>query len=382
MPVSAENARSEPSAPAKPEDVSAALDRLAAVLCGDAILVLASGARGERSVLEGLEQRRADAYARALADQPHSQLTGAFGPWLVDMVRALAPLSPPTWVPMMQVVREKVTLELGARGLRSLFSSKPSEKDVTRVRRYGALAVRALRAVLAADGPLDEEATTTMAAVIASLGLPDADAATLSSEAPVTPETLDVYGEIDHAVALAIVRGAWLAAAEDGMDPREEHAIVVIGRKMSVADDDLEAARKEAQATLDARSKAGAAAVDGVRFVLSDRCPGLGVRVAALVGTLLVPRRWRDEALASVGQGAPVTLARRNADLTADWRSAVLGITWAAALMDNPSMARRALLGARWERFAQDLGDDDRASRELVETWVFEALGRAARTLA
>ena len=58
---------------------------------------------------------------------------------------------------MMDVVREKVTLEIGARGLRSLFSSKPSDKDVARVKRYGSLAVRVLRAVLAADGPLDAE---------------------------------------------------------------------------------------------------------------------------------------------------------------------------------------------------------------------------------
>ena len=55
----------------------------------------------------------------------------------------------------MEVVREKVTLEIGARGLRSLFSSKPSDKEVARVKRYGSLAVRVLRAVLAADGELD-----------------------------------------------------------------------------------------------------------------------------------------------------------------------------------------------------------------------------------
>ena len=38
-------------------------------------------------------------------------------------------------------------------------------------------------------------------------------------------------------------------------------------------------------------------------------CPGLGVQLAALAGTIMLPRRWRDEALAPVGQGTPVTLA-------------------------------------------------------------------------
>ena len=42
---------------------------------------------------------------------------------------------------MSEVLAEKVTLEVGARGLRSLFSSKPSDKDVQRVKRLGSLAL-------------------------------------------------------------------------------------------------------------------------------------------------------------------------------------------------------------------------------------------------
>ena len=347
----------------------------------DAIFALGSGTRDAKEALDGVLQRRGQAYAAALQGQVHARMTEGFDPWYVEMVRALAPMAPPTSVPMMGVIRERVTLEIGARGLRSLFSNKPSDRDVARVKRYGALAVRTLRSVLAADGALDAEEYRTLFAVVASLGLPEADAGALRSEAPMAAESIDVGGEMDHAVARAIVRGAWLAAASDEIDPREESVIRVVGRKMEVAPDDVEEARRAAVDFIDWRRKAGAAAVDGIRYVLSDRTPGLGVQLAALTGTIMLPRRWRDEALAPVGHGAPVTLARRHVGLESDDRRAVLGLAWAAALVEDPSLGRRAVLRARWERLAEDLGEDDPLAREIVERWLTEALAGVARTL-
>jgi tellurite resistance protein len=364
-----------------PDLASAALDRLVGVLGEDAIFVLASGSRDPKDALEGLLQRRGYAYTAAVQGVAHTRMTTQFDSWIVEMVRAMAPVSPPVWVPMMEVVREKVTLEAGARGLRSLFSSKPSDKEVARVKRYGSLAVRVLRATFAADGALDQEERATLAAVIAALGLPDADANALYAEPPVAVESLDVYGEMDHAVARAILRGAWLAAAWDALDAREEQALKVVAHKLSIPAEEAEAARKDAQERVDSRRKAGQAAVDGVRYVLSDRSPGLGVQLAALAGTVMLPRRWRDEALSAVGQGAPVTLAKRHAGLSSDERLAVLGAAWAAALVDNPTVGRRALLRARWERFAQDVGEDDPQAREMLDTWMGEALAGVARTL-
>jgi hypothetical protein len=360
---------------------SAALGRLAGILGEDAIFVLASGVRDAKDALEAVLQRRGAAYTAALQGHAHARMTAGFDAWYVEMVRALAPISPPAWIPMMGVIREKVTLEIGARGLRSLFSSKPSEKDVLRVKRYGALAVRTLRAVYAADGPLDGEERRVVAAVIAALGLPEEDAAMLRTENALAPEALDVYGEMDAAVASAIVRGAWLAAASDEIDPREESAIHAIGRKVGVPKEDIEEARRQAVDFVDWRRKAGAATVDGIRYVLSDRTPGLGVQLAALAGNVMLPRRWRDEALAPVGQGAPVTLARRHVGLEADDRRAVLGVAWAAALAEDPNVGRLAILRARWERLAEDFGEDDPAPRELVENWLTEALTGVARTL-
>jgi hypothetical protein len=192
---------------------------------------------------------------------------------------------------------------------------------------------------------------------------------------------LDVQGDMDQVLARAIVRGAWLAAAWDALDPREEHAIQVAAQKMGVPAEEVEAGRRDAIERIDARRRTGAAAVDGVRYLLSDRIPGMGVQLAALIGTLMLPRRWREEVLAGVGQGSPVALAKRHADLRADERTAVLGVAWAAALADSPSVGRRAMLRARWERLSQDVGEDDPAARELVEHWIDEGLAGIARTL-
>lgn len=356
---------------------SAALARLVPVLCEDAIYALAAGGGDPAGALEGCGKRRADAYAAVIQGAAVPRMIDHLDVWQIHMARAMAPVAPPTWLPMMDVVREKVTLEIGARGLRSLFSSKPSEKDVARVKRFGALATRVLRAVFASDGALDAEETTAVNSVIASLGLPDADAQALYAEPPMTAETIDVAGEPEPAVTRALVRGAWLAAAWDAIDPREEHVIRVLAHKLGVVVDALEAARAEAQQRVDGRRLVGLAAIDGIRFVLSDRAPGIGVQLAALAGTLMLPRRYREEGLAQIGHGAPVTLAKRYAGLASDERAAVLGIAWAAALAEDPSVGRRALLAARWERFAADLGDD--TGRGLVDVFVADALGAIAR---
>jgi hypothetical protein len=365
-----------------PRDLATeALTRVVAVLAEDAIFGLAAAGGDPVGALDGLGKRRADVYAAAVQGTASPGMLDHFDVWFVQLARAMAPVSPPSWIPMMDVVREKVSLEIGARGLRSLFSSKPSDKDVTRVKRFGALAIRTLRAVFAADGPIDQEETLYIGAVLGSLGLPDGDAQALYAEKPVAPEQLDIYSDIEPGVARAVIRGAWLAAAQDMIDPREEQVIRVVAHKTGVVTDDLEAARTEAQARVEARRLCGIATVEGIRYVLSDRVPGLGVRLPALVGQLMIPRRFRDEALAAIGHGAPVTLARRYAGLPGEDRTAVLSITWAAALTEDPTLARHALLRSRWERLAEDLGEDSSRARTLVDDWMGEVLAPLARNM-
>jgi tellurite resistance protein len=358
-----------------------ALSRLLTALTEDAIFAFAASGDGAASALDGVAKRRSDAYAATLQGVRVPRMVEGFDHWVVEMTRAMAPLSPPVWMPMSEVIRQKVTLEIGARGLRSLFSTKPSEKDVQRVKQLGTLTVRVLRAVFAADGSIDAEEARTIAGLIASLGLPEGDAAPLYTE-PVMPiDRLDVYGEVEPAVAKALVRGAWLAAAWDSIDPREEQVVRTLGQKLSLPPEEVEAARTDAIARVDARRLAGLAMVDYVRHVLSDRVPGSGVSVAANAGTLMLPRRFREEALAQIGHGAPVTLAHRYTNLTANDRSVVLAIAWAAALHDDPTLARIALLRTRHDRVAADLGEDGAQPRQLVARWVDEVLGALAANL-
>jgi hypothetical protein len=302
-------------------------------------------------------------------------MTGAFDPFVVEMTRAITPICPPSWLPMSEVLAEKVTLEVGARGLRGLFTNKPSDKDIARVRRYGVLAVRVLRAVYASDGPIDGEEARSIGALIASLGLPDAECAPLYAEPPVPVDRLDLQGEMEPSVSRAIMRGSWLAAVQDSVDPREEGTLRMLGHKLMIPIQDFEGMRVEAMARVDARRAAGLAAVDAVRWTMVDRMPGDGVTIATQVGTLMLPRRYRDEALANIAHGAPVVLAGRYRGISTEEKISALGMAWAAAQHENPSVSRLALVRTRLERFARDLGEDSKRAREAVDGALRDSLG-------
>ncbi|MCL2778928.1 MAG: hypothetical protein FWD73_13085 [Polyangiaceae bacterium] len=352
-----------------------ALAHLLTTLAQDAIFAMSCGAG--MGVLEGLGKRRGEAYGAVLAGHRLNTMSGEFDPWVVEMTRAMAPVYAPVWLPMGDVLREKVTLEVGARGLRSIFSSKPSDKDVQRVKRLGTLAMRVLRTIFLADNPLDAEESRMLAAFCASLGLPEVDAQALFDEVPIPAEQFDVYGDIEPPIAKALVRGAWLAAAYDQIDPREEHVVRVLASKLNIGAMDLEVFRNEVIEQLDARRIAGLATVDAIRYVLADRIPGYGYVLAEKTGMLLVPRRFRDEALAPLNSGVAVTLAKRYR-LPAEDRPIVLAIAWAAANLEDPSISRRALLRARHDRFAQDIGEDGNRARLVVDEWFGDLLGPAA----
>ncbi len=359
-----------------PDLATAALSRLVSHITADALFALAGG--GGIDSLEPMSKRRGEVYVAVLQGQRLHTMLESFDGWLVEMTRAMAPVAAPTFLPMADVLAEKVTLEAGARGLRGLFSSKPSEKDVQRVKRNGFLAARALRAVFAADGPMDAEERRNVAAFIGALGLPDADSSPLYSEVPVAASQLDVYGDLEPAVARALLRGAWLAAAWDSIDPREEETVRTVAQKISIPPQEVEALRSEAVARVDARRAAGLAAVEAVRYVLTDRVPGLGVQLASNVGLLMLPRRYRDEALAHVGHWTKVQLSQRHKDLPSEQKVLVLAVAWLCGLYEDPTVGRRALLRARHDRFAADLGEDGAKVRAAIDQWVSDVLAPAA----
>jgi tellurite resistance protein len=363
----------DPLVVARPID-PAAVARLVQIVTEDAIFCFAAAGDDLPGALEGLGKRRAEAYAGALRDAQLPRMLAQYDAWVTASSRLLAPLSPPLWLPMMGVIAEKVTLEIGSRGLRSLFSSRPSEKEVQRVKRLGALASRALRAVLSSDGELDPEESLMLGAFIASLGLDDADAQILFNEGSTDPWGIAPHGEGEAPVARAIVRGAWLAAAWDTLDPREELAIRAIASNLRIDTEEFEEGRASAQKFVDARRLVGLAAVEGVRYVLSDREPGIGIQLAAAIGRLLLPRRYREEALAHIGHGVPVVLGRRHTGISGADKVVVLGIVWLAALFDDPTQSRKAVLRSRFDRVCDDMGVDGGKVRDIAGTFVTDSV--------
>lgn len=359
-----------------PSPREARLASLTRALAEDALTAIAAGA--EPSMLEDVAKRRGEAYSALLGGHALHTLAEHPDAYRHEMTRVLAPVRAPDWLPMGAVLAEHVTLEGGPRGLRSLFSSKPSDKDVQRVRSLGTLAARVLRAVAAADGPLDGEEQAALQSFVAALGLPERDAAALLVEPVMDVADLDLFGDLERGFVKALLRGAWFAAAGDqGIDPREEHVVRVLASKLSVEVMALEELKSEVVATLEARRATAQASADAVRFILSDRIPGPGVVLASRAAELIAPRRYRDEIVSHVAAGSPVVLSKRHALSSADKQRA-LAIGWAAALWDDPTWSRRALLRARHDRIAADLGDDGARARKALDDWMIDALAPAA----
>lgn len=322
----------------------------------DALFAVAAAGEDDEDVLTGLGKRRADLYERWVRGQARIP-TSSFRDWMTSLAAAIAPVRPPVWMPMAELVRQGVTVEGGARGVRALFTSKPSEKQVEHVRRVGALAVRALVAVLSADGDLDADEQDLRAALVASFGLSEEDEQRLLLESPFSAEEMEIYGDLDAKLSREVIRGAWVAATGDGIDPREERVIATLAAKLGVRPEDIETARNEVRKATDDQRDVGAAAVDAIRYVLVDD-PDRAVALGKVAARLLLPRRHRMEPLSALHQRSTITLANRF-HLNKTGQSVVLAASWLAALHSNPSATRRVPLLLRHEDVAKDLRADN-----------------------
>jgi hypothetical protein len=356
------------------------LPQLLAVLCEDAFFAVAGSARLDLDALSILSRRRAPALALAAAGSPPAGMS-AWEPWVLALCAALAPIAPPRFLPMAEVVSE-LSLEHGARGLRALFTSKPSEKEVERVRSVGSAAVRALGAVLGASGVFHAESRLLRAALIASLGLPDDEEQRLSAEAPFDAEQLDLHGDLDPKIARGIVRGAFFAALGDGVDARGEQAVITVARKLGLTTEEVSTARLDARRMVDGARGFGDASVEALRYLFADD-PAASERLAGAAARLTLPAGSRGEALAAVTAGGPVTLGRKH-DLDRKHREAVLGLCWVAAMHADPTVTRRAELALRHDDVAVDLGDasDGAGTRRAVDRHLEAELGALARPAA
>lgn len=339
------------------------------VVCEDlSFAVIAFGELNE-ATFRALAERRAPAYEAQARGEPVTR-PNAFVPWLGALCGAMASGGAPGWLPMGELIERGVTLAGGARGPRSLFTSKPSDKDVQRVRRLGTLGLRVLGAVMAADGSFTPEEQRHRAAFVACLGLPDDEARHLLAEAPLLATQVDVLGELDPKLAPLLVRGAWHAAAHDGLDPREEEAIAVLSGKLSLPLQEAVDLRADVRSALETQQTFGRAAVDAIRLVLADQTLP-ATFFASLAAELAVPAFGRVEARASLGGPAPAALSDR-IPLDRKRKSAVLALAWAAALASNPPLVLRVELALRHDRAATELGTvgEGPRVREIVDHFV------------
>ncbi|UQA62867.1 hypothetical protein [Polyangium aurulentum] len=343
-------------------------------LCDDAFFAIASTARLDGDMLRSLAKRRAPVI-QSTARGARPDLLDQWDGWIEHLSVAIAPIQPPRWLAMAGVVDEGLSLEHGARGVRSLFTSKPSEKDIARVRSFGAFVSRALASVLGATGTFNTEARSQRGCFVASLGLPEEEHRALAAEEPVPADKLEVPEGLPPRLARAVLRGAFFAAMLEGVDPREEQAVMTIGKKTGLAPEEITAAHSDARGRIEAARAFGGPAVDAIRYVLEGD-KEVSDKLAVAAARLTLPMNHRTEAITAVNVGGKVVLAKKW-PVDKRQRDAVLGLAWIAALRSDPSLVQRIALAARHDAVAADLGDDDagRDARRTIELFLDEELG-------
>lgn len=364
------------SSPAAPPPLPSLVHTLI-TLCDDAFFATAATARLDIDTLRALARRRSNVLT-AVAKGARPDEMGQGDGWIVRLAAAMAPVTPTRWMPMADVIEEGLSLELGARGVRSLFTNKPSEKEIARVRTLGAFAVRTLAAVLAAGGNPRPDAQLAKQSLVASLGLPDDEQRALLDEAPIAAESLEVPQGLPPKLARAILRGAFTAAMLEGEGAREEQAVLLIGHKTGLPGEEITAAHGDARRSVEAGRSFGEACVDALVTTLGDDAEECSRLVGALA-RITLPIGARREAAAALKQaGGPSPSAKKHA-LDRRTREAVLGVVWAGALRSNPTFVRRAELITKLTKAAADLGGEEAGveARKVIETFLEPELSAA-----
>lgn len=340
------------------------------------MFVLASSGKFDETHVAETTQRRAAHYDSVLR---RTAPETAWDDWLVSMCIATAPISAPRWLPMREVV-ELITLGRGARGVRSLFTSKPSERQVQQTTDTGRVALRFMTAVLSSGRAMNDEQRLLRECFVRSLALADDVTALLLAEPSATIEAIEVPEELDPKATAGIARGTWEACLRDGLDPVEDALAAGLCARLGLDLESTDQLRRESKAQLDSSRAFGAAAVDAIRYVLSDD-PQASWRAGAITARLAVPPVHRAAVMLALEQGDQVVLAKGH-PLEREEREACLSLAWLAACGTDPSLTRAAELAVRHDRVATDLGlrSEGEGARAIVERLLREHLLSAVQS--
>ncbi len=210
---------------------------------------------------------------------------------------------------MSELVASGITLAGGARGVRSLFSSKPSEKEVLRVKRLGTLAFRALGAAIAADGEPSRDERSLLLMLLRSLALPTEEESLLAAAPLGDVTSVEIFGELEPKNAALVLRGAWQAALRDGLDAREEGALAVLASRLQIKPEEAAALRVAVEQSTEARRLLGRAVIDACYWLLGDDV-ALARGASSAAASLLLPDPERSAILTALAQGAPPRLCQ------------------------------------------------------------------------
>lgn len=177
--------------------------------------------------LEAFAKRRGALYASPVPIEDDAYWPG--------VAAALAAVAPPDTMPMSGLVSLGYTLEGGARGLRSLFTSAPSDKERKRVQRIAALAARVMEIVAGADDVLSRDERRSIAMAMASFGLTGEELDAIRPAGRLTIEQFEVLGELDAKVRRELVRGAWQLAQRHASSPVEEDTVRALAARLDMS---------------------------------------------------------------------------------------------------------------------------------------------------
>lgn len=344
------------------------------LLVRDFVTAVAARDDVNESMLESFAKRRAPLYMRPdLAPSGRAYWPG--------IAAALAPIGPPSWMPMESMMLGGHTLEGGARGLRGLFTREPSDKERKRVLRIATLAGKIMQIVAGADAHVHEREAHLIEMAMNSFGLSPEERGKARIEAPLSFETLEVPADLDARTRKDLLRGAWQLALIHSLDPATDVMIRGVAAALGVSAD-YDSSRSEVQAEQKRQTEVAQVAIELVRAALQrSAIDGISTWLEHLVDAAVPPTR-REELRGLALGNAPVLLDAFP-KLDGDRRRQALALAAATILGPNPSSASAIVARSELLHAAEKGGVESGAEQALAlfDRWMLDRTSAHAGAL-